>query len=828
MKNLSLQRMILGGSIAGLLILLAVSYASLHSIGTLLNASKLAEHTYKVLNRLERITADLNAAQVFQRGYIITGDSSHLVDFELELNELRAEVAGLNQLIQDNPEQLSRSEDLEAQLELRIAELRRRITLRAEAGTEAVANELTRSGIRTQVSDVISAMQTTEEQLLSGRLQSAEQHAAATRRFILLGSVIALLAVIIALVVVLREIRSRTTAYALVRDREDRLNDVMDNARELIHSIDSTGHYIYVNRAWLERLNYSPEQALRLHYRDVIAPDYHAAADEAFQRLMRGDELRGFETVLVTRDGERVPVVGNISARREDGRPVVTRGIYRDVTEERAAERLKEQFLSVISHELRTPLTSIRGALGLLATGRFGALNSRGDRMLAIAAEDTERLVRMVNDLLDVERLESGRVTLQKASVDLTELVQRAIEIVQPLADRANVRLETDITAVYIWVDGDRILQTLTNLLDNAIKFSPSESTIRVKAQLQDSRVRISVMDKGRGIPPQMLERIFDRFQQIDASDSREKGGTGLGLAIAKMIIEQHGGNIWADSNGGNGSTFHFTVPLAASPQTEQAPFGTGPLVLIAEDDSNAAVVIGAMVEAHGFRVAYAADGIEAVEHARTLQPDAILLDLAMPRMNGPAALEQLRSDPRTRNIPVVIASGLARGEVELQGGELLEWLSKPLAENSLTAALDRAIANKLGARSVLVVEDDAGLAEVLCSWLNARGIHAQHAGTAQEALDMARTESPDLVVLDLLLPDGNGFEVAEQLRASGRGATPIVVYSGVDLQAWQRDRLNEGTVEFLHKERHAANEVTHRIALLLYRLAKGGEDNRD
>jgi len=824
MKRRTLSQFIIGGAVAGQLVMLAIGFASLQSINLLNHASQQAEHSYRILNYLERITADLYAGQVVQRGYLLTGDSSSLRDFDSQLARLRANVAALKNLVGGDSLQVRRSEQLGSELELRIEEMRRRNELRQREGAAAVAVELRLRGIRTQVYEIIQQMRAAEEAALADRVGTARDHSVATRRFIQSGSAIGLLVVGIALLIVLREIRNRTRAHMQVREREERLNDVMDNATELINSLDSNGRYVYVNRAWRERLGYTESEALKLHYHDVIAPEFHAQADEVFRRLMAGERLREFETVFVSRSGARVPVCGNLSARRDENQPAITRGIYRDVTEEMAAERLKDEFLSVISHELRTPLTSIRGALGLLATGKLGTLNPRGERLLSIAAEDTERLVRMVNDLLDVERLEAGRVTLQKTAVDLAELVARAIDIVQIHADRAGVRLEADVEPVVVMADGDRILQTLTNLLDNAVKFSPADSVVRVHSTVQNGKARVSVIDRGRGIPTEMLEKIFDRFQQLDASDSRQKGGTGLGLAISRMIVEQHGGTIRVESDGKNGSTFSFSLPLATTPRVETGTTSDGPLILVAEDDANAADVIGEIVQAHGFRVIYAADGVKAVEQARAHNPAVVLLDLMMPRMNGAEVLHELRNDPRTREIPIVIASGLSQGEIELPGGvEFVEWLRKPLVESALTSALDRAVANRLGALSVLVVEDDPSLAEVLCSWLGNAGIRARHASTTQEALDKTKAEAPDLVVLDLLLPDGNGFEVARHLAATDHKSTPIIVYSALELQSCQRDeRL--GNIEFMHKADHNPEQVTHRIALLLHRLVNGGK----
>lgn len=263
--------------------------------------------------------------------------------------------------------------------------------------------------------------------------------------------------------------------------------------------------------------------------------------------------------------------------------------VIKDITERQEIARLKDEFVSVVSHELRTPLTSIRGSLGLLLTGRLGTLTDKGQHMLEIAVNNTDRLIRLINDILDFERIESGTVALLKESCNIAELMEQAVETMQAMADKANVTLKSLTVPVRCNIDCDRIIQVLTNLLSNAIKFSPPGSTVELKAEIinaQDLNDRtqepyrlntlpmalaqptdpcpallITVQDQGRGIPADKLGSIFERFQQVDASDARQKGGTGLGLAICRAIVEQHDGKIWVESTPGQGSTFYLLLP---------------------------------------------------------------------------------------------------------------------------------------------------------------------------------------------------------------------------------------------------------------------------
>jgi len=257
-----------------------------------------------------------------------------------------------------------------------------------------------------------------------------------------------------------------------------------------------------------------------------------------------------------------------------NGSTTVTGGliVLRDVTRQRELERLKREFISIISHEIRTPLSSIRGALGLVAEGILDDDPQTAKEMVNIANNNIERLVRLVNDILALNRLESGQVDLKFQWCPVTSLVQQAFSSVEALATAHQIRLEATVPDdLWVWADPDWLVQVLVNLINNAIKFSPSQTAIAVTAEAlaSESMIQFSVADQGRGIPADKLQTIFGRFQQVDASDSRQKGGTGLGLAICRLIVQQHGGHIWAESELGKGSTFYFTLPYPEQKKTE-------------------------------------------------------------------------------------------------------------------------------------------------------------------------------------------------------------------------------------------------------------------
>ncbi len=243
-----------------------------------------------------------------------------------------------------------------------------------------------------------------------------------------------------------------------------------------------------------------------------------------------------------------------------------------DVTNRHQIERMKDEFISVVSHELRTPMTSIYGSLQMLSSGLLQQEPEKERRLLTIAVDSTNRLMRLVNDILDIERIESGTVQMVKSVWKVADLMAKAVDEIEPLAGQAGIKINTSDTGGNVWVDADRMIQAFTNLLGNAIKFSPKDSQIWFTAKKQAGQMLFQVRDQGRGIPPGKLEIIFERFQQVDASDARNSEGTGLGLAISRSLIQQHGGQIWAESVVGAGSTFSFILPRSPSASDSLPP----------------------------------------------------------------------------------------------------------------------------------------------------------------------------------------------------------------------------------------------------------------
>lgn len=393
---------------------------------------------------------------------------------------------------------------------------------------------------------------------------------------------------------------------------------------------------------------------------------------QSMQQTMETGKPYHLQLKIYRPDGE-LRITENRARAEFDPTGKITRlyGTTQDITDLKKVETLKDEFVSTVSHELRTPLTSIRGSLGLLLSGRLGELSLQGKRMLEIAVNNTDRLVRLINDILDLELIEARKVTFLRESCNVAELVRQAVEVVQPLAEKAEVKLVVKTLAMQIRADPDRLIQTFTNLLGNAIKFSPPQTEIAIETSidttLNPNRLMITFQDQGRGIPPDKLQTIFGRFQQVDASDSRQKGGTGLGLAICQSIIQQHEGKIWAESTVGQGSTFFVALPLdqkkSITSELKQPWLTTNntnnnKLILIVEDDLDLARILMITFTRHGFETIHAVNGSEAINFCQQIMPDLLILDLAMPSINGYMVVKWLRDHlPQFSALPLLIYS---------------------------------------------------------------------------------------------------------------------------------------------------------------------------
>ncbi|MGH7997854.1 MAG: ATP-binding protein, partial [Brasilonema sp.] len=649
--------------------------------------------------------------------------------------------------------------------------------------------------------------------------------------------------------------RSREALERLSHQNELILNSVGEG----LCGLDKSGKITFVNPAAAKLLGYQVKELIGQSI-DILLPHFkldgtpYTLTDSPIYESLRDASVHQVtHEVFRRKNGSSFPVEYVSTPILEQG---VVKGAvvtFKDITDRQIVEQMKNEFISVVSHELRTPLTSIHGSLGMLSSGLLDPNSEQGKRLLEIAVDSTERLVRLINDILDIERIESGKVTMAKQVCNAADLMSEAADVMQAMAQRYGVNLSVSPICVDLWADSDRLIQTLTNLLSNAIKFSPSGGTVWLTAERQEAQILFQVKDQGRGIPSDKLETIFERFQQVDSSDSRNHEGTGLGLAICRSIVQQHSGNIWAESQLGEGSTFCFTLPIPKHSEqtTEETANHHRPLVLVCDHDLKARTVLQTMLEQQNYRVVTVADGEEVLRQAAALQPNAILLDLLIPGM-GWEIIAALKQHLDTKNIPIMLCSvylstdssipeidsytiaATTDGATQKRTPDVLDsnenyynsgfvdWVCQPVNEASLLESLKQVVAKPHKRVRILLVEDDNELAQLLIILFENHEIEVFHAQTAREAIHQSQQLHPDLLILDLILPDKDGFAVVEWLSQHDYlHNLPLVVYSAKDLDNSERNRLKLGQTEFLTKSRVTAQEFEQKVMELLSRMTQ-------
>ena len=459
----------------------------------------------------------------------------------------------------------------------------------------------------------------------------------------------------------------------------------------------------------------------------------------------------------------------------------------RDISERKRVERLKNEFVSTVSHELRTPLTSIAGSLGLLAGGAAGPLTDRARRLITIAHTNSLRLVRLINDILDIEKIEAGRMTFELKSLSVEELVSQAIGGLKSYADEFGVEiaLATDERGLTVYGDEDRLTQVVTNLVSNAVKFSPRGETVTVSIRSDGEAVVIAVMDRGPGVPEAFHPRLFTKFAQADGSDQRRKGGTGLGLAIVREIVERHAGAVSYRACIGGGAEFEVRLARVA-PRSQAAPIHAEPprpTVLICEDDALIAAIMAEQIREAGFEVLTAGTVRSALQMVATREIGALLVDLSLPDGDGLSLIGSLRAMPRGRRLPVMVVSGSAeKGRSDPRAADLnvAAWVSKPFDAGRLEKLFGHRTGTHAKLARILHVADDADLCKVVSTALApiAKVVATSSVDGTRRALD---TGEFDLAILDLALEDGHGRDLLGLFAQASPRPVPVIVFSAHD-----------------------------------------------
>ncbi len=465
-------------------------------------------------------------------------------------------------------------------------------------------------------------------------------------------------------------------------------------------------------------------------------------------------------------------------------------------------DRLKSQFLANMSHELRTPLNSVIGFSEVLIDGFVGQVTPDQKECLENIRSSGHHLLSLINDILDLSKIEAGRMELEQTAFDVTGLLAEVQMTVAPMIQKKSqvLTIEQADDLPPLTADRFRVKQVLLNLLSNSYKFTPVEGHITLSCCLADPATMLfSIADTGIGIKPEDQEIVFEEFRQADGSAAREMTGTGLGLAISKRLIEMHGGRIWVESEYGHGATFSILLPLAGPPAAEPdaagetAPPSGNKTVLVVEDDHQFSDLLAFYLRQEGYTPVPHYNGVGVLDRAHELRPAFITLDIMLPDQDGWEVLRALKSDPQTKDIPVLIISALEDGELAFSLGAV-DYLIKPIRREDLHRLLDRLAAPDPLTRhvTVLAVDDDPGVIKLLQQMLPAESYTLLAAYDGKQGLTLARGEHPDVILLDLLMPGMSGFEVLEKLRADAETVDiPVIVLTAKDVSAEERELLD-------------------------------------
>jgi len=592
--------------------------------------------------------------------------------------------------------------------------------------------------------------------------------------------------------------------------------------------------FLEVNRAAVRNYGYSRDEFLGMRITDIRPQEDVTTLLEELKK--QRPVVQSSERRYRCKDGRVIPVQVTSHLAELNGQKVAV-VVAEDITERKQAQvmlvrakeeaelamRFKDQFLSTMSHELRTPLNAILGFSELITDERYGILNERQRRYIDHIHTSGQHLLRLINDILDLSKIEAGRLELSLESVRVGKALGEVVSVLGPLAARKSQMLsEVSPSDLYVHADATRLRQILLNLAGNAIKFTPDGGRIQLEAVLENSQVRINVRDSGPGIPPEEQERIFQAFyRQRSAGPGVE--GTGLGLAIAERLVELHGSRLGLHSELGAGSCFHFCLPratqvvnIAERRRGLQSTAREIRRILVVDDDAVSSQLIQSQLLSCGYDVICCREPQGALEMAAEYKPSAITLDLFMKPLNGWEVLLELKADKRTTAIPVIMVTIVDQPAV----GAILgvdEYLVKPVEKDILVGAVERCLRPRGGthpSQQVLLVEDDDLTREVITELLEGHGYTVRAAVDGAQAIDEVNVSLPSLVILDLLLPKMSGFDLIAEWRSNLRTAElPVFVITSKDLSRDETKYLRANAEFLVHKHQDWKEKLIRQLS---------------
>jgi PAS domain S-box-containing protein len=615
-------------------------------------------------------------------------------------------------------------------------------------------------------------------------------------------------------VLVFRDITEKKLADAETERQKELLQLILESIADGVVVADSNGKFLLFNAAAEQVLGIGATDTTPDQWSDRYGsylPDgvtLYPPNDLPLVRAMRGETVDAVELFIRNAkvpDGRLIRITGG-PLKGADGALQGGVVVFHDITLQKRAQevlvqakeqavrasKFKDQFLSTMSHELRTPLNAVLGFSDLLADERYGPLNDRQQRYVTHIHTGGKHLLKLISDILDLSKIEAGRMELSREDVTVASAFSEVISALYPLAEKKSQALLQQVEPnLHVHADAMRFKQVLMNLAGNAIKFTPEGGRIELAARQVDDQIRVEVRDNGPGIPPEQQQRIFEAFFRLTETGSATEG-TGLGLAITSRLVELHGGKLGIESQPGEGTCFYFALPLVAiipdQPIQTSIPMPrarNAPRILIVEDNAATGQLIQSQLTSSGYETLRCDKPERATDMAAELQPDAITLDLLMQPVHGLEVLLQLKSDPRTSKIPVIVVTIVDQPGVGTALGAD-EYLIKPVDKATLLAAVERCLRSRGGAapaRTILVVEDDVSTLEMIVELLRVYGYAVSTATDGAQARASVAQSLPELVILDLVLPKMSGFELLAEWRSNPRTADlSVFVLTSKDL----------------------------------------------
>ncbi|MBI1924959.1 PAS domain S-box protein [Candidatus Poribacteria bacterium] len=637
------------------------------------------------------------------------------------------------------------------------------------------------------------------------------------------------------------DVTDRVRAEETLAAKEKLYRTLIESIPHVIWLGKADGNVTYQNKAYEDLTGRPLTETLGFGWAADLHPDDKEELLKKYEdAYKRGKDYRG-ECRFRAKDGsyKTVYYIGT-PVLDDSGKIINWVGINMDITERVQAEaelqgakedaeyanRAKSEFLANMSHELRTPLNAIIGFAEILRDELLGPINDEQKDLIVDIHTSGRHLLVMINDILDLSKIEAGKMELQLELFSVVEAVEEVNTVIRAIANKKQIELSLEFDQdVSIEADKVKFKQMLYNLLSNAVKFTSEGGHVTTKFGIFEDELIVQVIDTGVGIKLEDQNKLFQAFTQLDASKSREHKGTGLGLALTKRLVELHEGKIWVESEYRKGSTFLFRLPLrqqTAVPEVHQQaphtsvvppPLSSNRTILIAEDDEHASQLLGFYLTEAGYQVEYARDGEEAIAKAAEIQPFAMTLDVMLPKKDGWQVLKALKTSPNLQSIPVIIVSVTEDRQLAFGLGAM-DHLVKPIDKEALLASLRslRFSAQERAPR-ILVVDDDPRTVRLLYTVLTNAGYEVLKAYGGQEAIDLALSQAPDLMILDLMMPQVDGFTVIRRLsREPQTRDIPIIICTAMDLTDEERERLNGQIQSIIQKTGHVKEELLEAI----------------